>query len=117
MPARLLPELHCALRLLSVGQELPVVPRPGIERVRGGLARPGRRAAAGYGVSKHSISECFPSEHAARQAEVAKEASDVHQVLLHTVHSNPWNLRPRKGSYFRLWLRSTDETLLTQRAY
>ena len=50
MPARLLPELHCALRLLAVGRELPVVPRPGIERVRGGPARPGRRAAAGHGA-------------------------------------------------------------------
>ena len=58
------------------------------------------------------VMELFPSEHATRQAEMAKEASDVHQVLLHTVDSNPWNLRPRKGSYFRLWLRSTDETLL-----
>ena len=66
---------------------------------------------------QRQVMELFPSEHAARQAEVAKEASDVHQVLLHTVDSNPWNLRPRKGSYFRLWLRSTDETLLTQRAY
>ena len=61
---------------------------------------------------QRQVMELFPSEHAVRQAEVAKEASDVHQVLLHTVHSNPWNLRPRKGSYFRLWLRSTDETLL-----
>ena len=66
---------------------------------------------------QRQVMEFFPSEHAVRQAEVAKEASDVHQVLLHTVDSNPWNLRPRKGSYFRLWLRSTDETLLTQRAY
>ena len=61
---------------------------------------------------QRQVMELFPSEHAARQAEVAKEASDVHQVLLHTVHSNPWNLRPRKGSYFWLWLHSTDETLL-----
>ena len=61
---------------------------------------------------QRQVMELFPSEHAMRQAEVAKEASEVHQVLLHTVHSNPWNLRPRKGSYFRLWLRSTDETLL-----
>eukprot|EP00964_Phaeocystis_antarctica_P045856 scaffold26427_cov48-Phaeocystis_antarctica.AAC.2 len=56
----------------------------------------------------------FPSEHAERQAEVAAEAkvSGTQQVLLHTVQGNPLQLRPRKGSYFKLWLRSTDETLL-----
>ena len=63
---------------------------------------------------QRQVMEQFPSEHAERQAEVAVEAkaSGTQQVLLHTVHSNPLQLRPRKGSFFKLWLRSTDETLL-----
>ena len=63
---------------------------------------------------QRQVMQQFPSEHAERQAEVAAEskASGTHQVLLHTVHSNPLQLRPRKGTFFKLWLRSTDETLL-----
>ena len=63
---------------------------------------------------QHQVMQQFPSELAERQAEVAEEAkvSGTHQVLLYTVHSNPLQLRPRKGTFFKLWLRTTDETLL-----
>lgn len=62
---------------------------------------------------QRQVMDQFPSEHAERQVEVAEEAraSGTQQVLLHTVHSNPLQLRPRKGSFVKLWLRSTDETL------
>jgi len=60
------------------------------------------------------IMQQFPLEHAEREADLAgvAKAWSTHQVLLHTVHSNPLQLRPRKGTVFKLWLRPSDETLL-----